>query len=78
MSYFTVRQFAQRNQAFSEPSMRSMIYDASPNKFNKGKVNGLIEAGAIIRIGHKVIINEDRFFAWVTAQQVERNKDSDT
>ncbi len=30
--------------------------------------NGLAESGAIVRIGRKLLIDEDKYFAWVMAQ----------
>lgn len=66
-AYVTVRQFSERNPAFSEPSVRNLIFKADPRESSLGGIpgNGLIEAGAIVRIGRKVLISESRFFAWV-------------
>lgn len=68
---FTVRQFAERNKAFSEAALRNLIFKADTGHSTKGDIpgNGLIEAGAIVRIGRKVLIDEDAFFAWVDAQK---------
>lgn len=68
---FTVRQFAGRNPAFTEASLRNLIFKADTRQSTKGDIpgNGLIEAGAVVRIGRKVLINEQAFFAWVDAQQ---------
>lgn len=30
--------------------------------------NGLAKAGAIVRVGRKVLIDEAKFFAWIEAQ----------
>ena len=69
-AYFTVAQFSERNPAFTEPSVRNLIFKAEPRESSRGLIpgNGLIEAGAIVRLGRKVLINEERFFAWVQAQ----------
>ena len=66
-AYLTVRQFSERNPAFTEPSVRNLIFKADPRESSLGTIrgNGLIEAGAIVRIGRKVLISEQRFFAWV-------------
>ncbi len=71
---FTTRQFSVRNPAFSELSIRNLVFKADPRHSSKGEIpgNGLIEAGAIIRIGRKVLIDEDRFFEWVESQQGTR------
>jgi hypothetical protein len=68
---FTVAQFAERNPAFTEAAMRNHIFKADEREGANGKIpgNGLLEAGAIVRIGRKVLIDEERFFEWVDAQQ---------
>lgn len=67
---FTVRQFAERNAAFSESALRNLIHKADTRHSTRGDVsgNGLAEAGAIIRVGRKVLIDEARFFDWIDAQ----------
>lgn len=68
---FTVAQFGQRNPAFSPASLRNLIFKADERQCSKGVIpgNGLIEAGAIVRIGRKVLIDEAKFFEWVEALQ---------
>jgi hypothetical protein len=70
-AYLTVEQFSQRNQAFTTAAMRNLIFKADERESTKGRIpgNGLIQAGAIVRIGRKVLIVESRFFDWVEAQQ---------
>lgn len=70
---FTVAQFAERNPAFSQAALRNLIFKADEREGANGPIpgNGLIEAGAIVRIGRKVLIDEARFFDWVD-QQNER------
>lgn len=67
----TVRQFNQRNPAFSESALRNLIFKADTRQLAQAEIpgNGLIEAGAIVRIGRKVLIDESRFFEWVDSQQ---------
>ncbi len=64
---FTVKQFAQRNPSQTEPALRNLIFKAEPRQSTRGEIpgNGLIECGAIIRVGRKVLIDEARFFEWV-------------
>lgn len=57
----TVRQFAERNPAFSEASLRW--------KIAKAEENGLAEAGAILRHGRRVLIDADKFFNWLESRQ---------
>ena len=66
----TVPQFNQRNPAFTESSLRNLIFKADERLGANGTIagNGLIEAGALIRIGRKVLIDEARFFEWIEAQ----------
>ncbi len=58
--YLTVSQFIEQYKAFTHGGMRSLIFNEN--------TNGLASSGAIIRIGRKVLINENKFFAWVEAQ----------
>lgn len=39
--------------------------------FNETK-NGLSSAGAIVRVGRKVLIDTDRYFAWMYNQSKEK------
>lgn len=55
----TVNQFADKQPAFTRSSLRGLIFDE--------KTNGLAKAGAIIHIGRKVLINEEKFFSWIEA-----------
>jgi len=55
-----VPQFSERHPAFSEGALRWLV-------FNSGK-NGLDACGAVLRLGHKVVIDEQKFLAWVQAQ----------
>jgi hypothetical protein len=68
---FTVKQFAQRNPAFSELSLRNLIFKSAERQSSLGLIpgNGLIHAGAIVRIGRKVLIDEPAFFKWVDSQK---------
>jgi hypothetical protein len=67
MQLYTIKQFSERFPAFTEPSLRNLKFKAEPRHSTKGEIpgNGLIEAGAIVRIGRRVLIDEDRFFDWV-------------
>ena len=72
-TYKTVAQFSKDNPAFSPSSLRNLIFKADERVSTNGVIagNGLAEAGAIIRIGRKVLIDENCFYAWVQKQQVE-------
>jgi hypothetical protein len=55
--YFTVQQFSEKHHAFTVASLRALIFNAN--------TNGLNDSTAIVRLGRKVIINEDKFFGWL-------------
>ena len=52
----TVATFCKGNQ-FTEPQVRWWIHQA--------EANGLARTGAIVRIGRRVFIDTDKFWAWV-------------
>ena len=56
----TVNLFTEKQPAFTTGGLRSLIFNEN--------TNGLAKAGAIVRIGRKVLIDEAKFFAWVEAQ----------
>lgn len=59
MSFLTVKQFAGKHTAFSEASIRWIIFNS--------KTNG---ATTFIRkIGRKVLIEESSFLEWVNQQR---------
>jgi len=70
MKLHTVSQFPNAHPAFTPAALRNLIFKAEQRHSSKGAIpgNGLIEAGAIVRIGRKVLIDEDRFFEWVRQQ----------
>ncbi len=72
---FTVEQFANRQPAFTEPSLRNLIFKAEPRQSSRGEIpgNGLLECGAIARLGRKVLIDEARFLDWIRDQSAKGN-----
>jgi hypothetical protein len=58
--YLTVKQFSEKHPAFTNGGLRSLIFNEESN--------GLAKAGAIVRIGRRVLIDEEKFFSWVKAQ----------
>lgn len=68
----TVEQFSLDNPCFTPSALRNLIFKADERHARNGKIkgNGLIEAGAILRIGRKVLINENQFYSWVQSQNV--------
>ena len=70
MKLHTVAQFPNAHPAFTPAALRNLIFKARQRHSTNGEIpgNGLFEAGAIIRIGRKVLIDEERFFEWVRRQ----------
>ncbi len=67
---FSVAQFSIRQPAFTTVALRNYIFKAEKRQSSRGSIsgNGLIECGAIIRIGRKVLIDGDKFLDWVRQQ----------
>ncbi len=56
----TVKQFSEKYPAFPEGGVRHRIFHANSN--------GLTESCAIVRNGRRILINEERWFAWLESQ----------
>ncbi len=54
----TVKQFAAENRAFTVGGLRHVL-------FHRG--DELEKTGAVIRFGHKILIDEGAFLAWLKA-----------
>lgn len=67
---FTVEQFSLAQPAFTAAALRNLIFKADARQSSKGEIkgNGLLECGAVIRIGRKVLIDGDQFMNWVRQQ----------
>lgn len=71
MAILTVKQMAKCQPAFTEGSIRFHIFNAKDRKTSTGELipgNGLEDAGAIIRVGGRVLIDEEKFLTWVYKQ----------
>ena len=56
------------SEAFTVSSLRHLIFEAKQRISSTGDLmagNGLEEAGAILRIGRKLLVDLDRFDAWL-------------
>ena len=64
---YTVAQLAQAEPAFTTAALRNLIFKAEPRHSSKGEIpgNGLLECGAIVRRGRKVMVHRERFLDWV-------------
>lgn len=69
---FTIAKFAERHSDFTTPSaITNQVFKAQPRLSTKGEIpgNGMLDFGVIIRIGRRVLIDEDAYFRWLDAQQ---------
>ena len=69
----TVPQFAEKNRAWTQAALRALILNAEDRLNSRGERipgNGL--NSAIVRVGRKVLIDEQAFFAWIVEQQKRR------
>ena len=56
---FTVKQLADTERAFSEASIRWLLFQSSSN--------GLDESGALVRLGRRVLIDRQKFLIWLVS-----------
>ena len=59
-AFLTVNQFTAKHTAFNTGGLRSLIFNEH--------TNGLAQSGAIVRLGRKVLIDENLFFVYVQSQ----------
>ena len=66
-SLYTVAQHAEVEPAFTESALRNLIFKADSRHASNGVIpgNGMIESGALVRIGRKVLIHRAKFLEWV-------------
>jgi len=57
----TVSELSKRHSAFTEASLRWLIFRA--------RDNGLDASGAIVRVGRRLLIDEDLFISWLRSNQ---------
>ncbi len=64
---YKVDQFAEAEPAYTAAALRNLVFKAEPRESSKGTIpgNGLIECGAIVRCGRKILIHREKFLAWV-------------
>jgi hypothetical protein len=73
---FTIEKFANKYCNFlTKSSLTNQLFKAQTRHSSKGEItgNGMLDFGVIIRIGRKVLINEDAYFRWLDAQQESRS-----
>lgn len=65
---YSVRQFSEKHPAFTQSALRNLIDKARERYSSRGQVtpNGL--AVALVRVGRRVLIDEEEFFIWLACQ----------
>jgi hypothetical protein len=63
-TFYTVAEFSQRHSFLTEGGLRFQIFNANEN--------GLTESGAIVRLGRRVLLDEENYFGWIKNQQKGR------
>lgn len=66
---FTVRQFADKHQAFTQGAIRNLVFLSENRNTSKGIIKGNGLDVALVRIGRKLLIDEAKFFHWIDEQQ---------
>lgn len=69
---FTLKAFAERHSSFlTLAALTNQVFKAKSRLSTKGEIagNGMEEAGAIVRVAGRVLIDEDGYFRWIDSQQ---------
>lgn len=56
----TIHQFHDKHPCFPEGGLRWLVFNEEEN--------GMAEAEVIVRIGRKVLLDEERFFSWLDSK----------
>lgn len=60
-TFLTVNQFSTKHPFVTPGGLRFQIFNA--------KQNGLDKAGAVVRLGRRVLLDEEKYFAWIQSHQ---------
>ncbi len=66
----TVRQFSTEHPAFTEGSLRWLIFKAGSDVASSGGKDYRTLNRALVRVGRRVLIDEQKFFDWVTDKEM--------
>ena len=61
---FTVKQFAEKHPAFTEGSLRWLIFKAGSPAVATDHEHNFALNDALVRVGRRVLIDEAKFFQW--------------
>lgn len=73
----TVNQFSEKFPAWSPASLRNLVLNAEDRLNSRNEKihgNGLAQAGAIYRVGSRVLLSPSKFFYWVAQLQHQRRR----
>lgn len=62
---FTVRQFAAKHAAFTEGSLRWLIFKAGSPEIDVDHEHNSALNDALVHVGRRVLIDEQLFFEWL-------------
>ncbi|SEN29739.1 hypothetical protein SAMN05216404_103298 [Nitrosospira multiformis] len=69
---YTLRKFAERNSNFTTLSAITNQHFKSRPRFSTSGIvpgNGMHDFGVFVRIGRRVLVDEEAYFRWLHAQQ---------
>lgn len=71
---YSVKRFSEKHPAFSQSSLRNLIDRSRERYSSRGPVepNGL--AVALVRVGRRVLIDEEAFFRWLAEQNLPASR----
>jgi hypothetical protein len=64
----SVRQFADKHPAFTQGNLRNLIFNAQPRVTRTGTLPGNGFDMCLVRVGRKILIDEEKFFQWLDGQ----------
>jgi hypothetical protein len=72
-AFLTVPQFSEKHGAWTQAALRALILNAEDRRNSRGeRITGNGLSSAIVRVGRKVLIDEQAFFVWIVDQQQRR------
>ena len=69
---YTVTEFCKRHPAWTQSAMRGLLDKARTRMSSRGPVAGNGLDMATVRVGRRILIDEEAFFKWIAQQNRER------
>jgi len=73
-SLLTVRLFSEKHRAFPQGSLRYLIHLSKDRHSSRGEIPGNGLDVALVRVGRKILIDEDKFFEWLEDRHRARKR----